>query len=154
MHTIVREDFTFFHPLRVRWSEVDPQGIVFNPNYLAYADIALTEYMRGIGFPYPDGLLKLGSDLFAVRAEINFRASAKYDDELDLAARISRIGRTSFNLTVGVFRGEQVLCEVLLVYVNAAPETQRPMPLPAPVVDAVMAFETRPPERASAAGVS
>ena len=46
MDGISRQDFTFFHPLRVRWSEVDPQGIVFNPNYLAYADIALTEYMR------------------------------------------------------------------------------------------------------------
>jgi acyl-CoA thioester hydrolase len=93
MDPISRQDFTFFHPLRVRWSEVDPQGIVFNPNDLACADIALTQYMRGIGFPYPDGLLQLGSDLFAVCAEINFRASAKYDDELDLAARIARIGR-------------------------------------------------------------
>jgi acyl-CoA thioester hydrolase len=148
MDGISRQDFTFFHPLRVRWSEVDPQGIVFNPNYLAYADIALTEYMRGIGFPYPDALLRLGSDLFAVRAEINFRASAKYDDELDLAARVSRIGRTSLNLTVGILRSEQILCEVLLTYVNAARETQKPMPLPEPFVEAVIAFEKRPPERA------
>ena len=63
MDGVSRGEFTFFHPLRVRWSEVDPQGIVFNPNYLAYADLALTEYMRRIGFPYPDGLLRLGSDL-------------------------------------------------------------------------------------------
>jgi acyl-CoA thioester hydrolase len=43
-----REDFAFFYPLRVRWSEVDPQNIVFNPNYLVYADIAMTEYMPAI----------------------------------------------------------------------------------------------------------
>ena len=41
-----RPRFGFFHPLRVRWSELDPQGIVFNPNYLVYFDIAVTEYMR------------------------------------------------------------------------------------------------------------
>ena len=152
MDAISRQDFTFFHPLRVRWSEVDPQGIVFNPNYLAYADIALTEYMRGIGFPYPDALLRLGSDLFAVRAEINFRASAKYDDELDLAARVSRIGRTSLSLTFGIFRGEQLLCEVLLTYVNAGRETQRPVPLPEAFLAAVLAYEHRPPERAPPAG--
>ncbi|RFQ09837.1 acyl-CoA thioesterase, partial [Pseudomonas sp. ATCC 13867] len=27
----------------MRWSEVDPQGIVFNGNYLTYADVATTE---------------------------------------------------------------------------------------------------------------
>lgn len=152
MDGVSRQDFTFFHPLRVRWSEVDPQGIVFNPNYLAYADIALTEYMRGIGFPYPDGLLRLGSDLFTVRAEVNFRASAKYDDELDLAARVSRIGRTSLGFSVGIFRGDQILCEVLLTYVNAARETQKPMPLPEPFVETVIAFEKRPPERTLPSG--
>jgi acyl-CoA thioester hydrolase len=152
MDRMARNEFTFCHPLRVRWSEVDPQGIVFNPNYLAYADIALTEYMRRIGYPYPDALLRLGSDLFAVRAEINFRASAKYDDELDLAARVSRIGRTSLNLAVGICRGDQILCEVLLTYVNASSETQKPMPLPEPFVATIIAFEKRPPERGPSAG--
>ena len=28
-----RDSFTFFHPLRVRWAEVDPQGIVLNGHY-------------------------------------------------------------------------------------------------------------------------
>ena len=152
MDAISRQDFTFFHPLRVRWSEVDPQGIVFNPHYLAYADIALMEYMRAVGFPYPDGLLRLGSDLFAVRAEINFRASARFDDALDLAARVSRIGRTSLGLTFGMFRGEQILCDVLLTYVNAARETQKPVPLPEAFLDAVVAYERRPPERSRPAG--
>jgi acyl-CoA thioester hydrolase len=152
MDDSARQDFSFFHPLRVRWSEVDPQGIVFNPNYLAYADIAMTEYLRGVGFPYPDGLLRLGSDLFAVRAEVNFKGSAKYDDELDLAARVSRIGRTSLAFSFGIFRREQLLCEVLLTYVNAARETQEPMPLPEPFIEAILAFEKHPPERSHPRG--
>ncbi len=147
MDRAAREDFTFFFPLRVRWSEVDPQGIVFNPNYLAYADIALTEYMRAIGFPYPDGLLRLGSDLFAVRSEINFRASARYDDELDLAARVLRIGRTSLALIVGIFRGDEMLCDVVMTYVNASRDTQKPAPLPEAFIETVLGFERHPPER-------
>jgi len=51
MEELPREDFAFFYPLRVRWSEVDLQGIVFNPHYLAYADLAISEYMRAVGFP-------------------------------------------------------------------------------------------------------
>lgn len=147
MNASKREDFAFFHPLRVRWAEVDPQGIVFNPNYLVYADVALTEYMRAIGFPYPEALVKRGSDLFAVRAEVDFKASARYDDELDLAARVCRIGRTSMALAVGIFRGEQLLCEVLLTYVNGSTKTQRPMVLPADFVETILAFEKTPPER-------
>lgn len=147
MDGVARGEFTFFHPLRVRWSEVDPQGIVFNPNYLAYADLALTEYMRRIGFPYPDGLLRLGSDLFAVRGEINFRASARYDDELELAARVARIGRTSLTLLIGMFRGGELLCDVTMVYVNASRETQSSMPVPEAFIEAVLGFEEQPPER-------
>jgi acyl-CoA thioesterase FadM len=37
-----REDFTCSHRLRVRWSEVDMQKIVFNGNYLNYIDVAVT----------------------------------------------------------------------------------------------------------------
>ena len=33
----------FVHELRVRYGECDPQGIVFNPNYLAYFDHTVTE---------------------------------------------------------------------------------------------------------------
>lgn len=40
---MAREDFSFFHPLRVRWAEVDMQGIVFNGHYLTYFDVAFTE---------------------------------------------------------------------------------------------------------------
>jgi len=33
----------FVHPLRVRYGECDPQQIVFNANYFAYFDVAMTE---------------------------------------------------------------------------------------------------------------
>ena len=46
-----RSDFSFFHPLRVRWAEADMQGIVFNGHYLTYFDVAFTEYFRAAGLP-------------------------------------------------------------------------------------------------------
>ena len=49
----MNKSFKFSHQLRVRWSEVDAQGVVFNPHYLTFADIAVTEYYRAIGMPYP-----------------------------------------------------------------------------------------------------
>ena len=37
----------------MRWAETDLQGIVFNGHYLTYFDVAITEYWRAIGKPYP-----------------------------------------------------------------------------------------------------
>ena len=41
-----REKFPCTHTLRVRWSEVDMQKIVFNGHYLDYIDVAVAEYWR------------------------------------------------------------------------------------------------------------
>jgi hypothetical protein len=46
-----RQDFRFFHRLRVRWAEVDMQKIVFNAHYLMYFDTAIADYWRAMGCP-------------------------------------------------------------------------------------------------------
>src|SRR5438445_12442479 len=48
-----REQFWFFHPFRVRYSEIDGQGIVFNVHYLTYFDTTITEYFRALGYDPP-----------------------------------------------------------------------------------------------------
>ena len=47
-------DFWFHYPCRVRYSDVDAQGIVFYVNYLTYLDTAHSEYMRTLSFDYRD----------------------------------------------------------------------------------------------------
>lgn len=143
----VLADFVFTTPLRVRWAECDMQGIVFNPHYLTYADVAMTEYMRATGFPYPEALLPSGADIFAVNANVDFRSSARFDDELTLAVRTQRFGRTSMLFRIGIFRGEELLCDVRNTYVCATPKEQTPVPVPQAFVDAVMAFEKVAPQR-------
>jgi len=141
------DDFRLFHPLRVRWAEVDAQGIVFNPHYFAWADIAMTEYMRAAGFPYPNGFLQHGADLFAVRSEADYFASALYDDLLELAARVEYIGRTSLRFLTGIYRDTQLLTQLRITYVNAAPADKRPAALPGTIVDKILAYERTPPLR-------
>ena len=45
-----REQFWFSHPFRVRYSEIDGQGVVFNAHYLTYFDTTITEYFRALGY--------------------------------------------------------------------------------------------------------
>lgn len=140
------EEFAFFHNVRVRWAEVDPQGIVYNANYLLYADIGMTEHMRALGYPYP-ALEAFGTDLFAVSASANFRSPAVYDDELRLGVRIAHLGRTSLRFEVGIFRQLDLLADVLLVYVNGDRETRVPTALPTAFIDRVLEFERLLPTR-------
>jgi acyl-CoA thioester hydrolase len=141
-------DFAFFEPMRVRWADVDMQGIVFNPNYLVYADNAMTEYMRAVGFPYPQALLPFGADIFAVGSLIDFKASARFDDELRAGARIERIGRTSVRFRIAVFRGDELLADVRTTYVCATPgKTRATLPVPEKFIAIVEAFEHVKPGR-------
>lgn len=144
---VSHEQFAFFHAQRVRWAELDPQGIVFNPNYFVYFDNAVGEYMRAVGYPYPSGLSAAGCDMFAVSANATFRASARYDDDLQIGTRVMRIGRTSFGVELGVYREREPLVIGTLVYVTASLETRRPVPVPQAFVDAICAFEKVAPAR-------
>ncbi|WP_431267755.1 acyl-CoA thioesterase [Dankookia sp. P2] len=140
-------DFAFAHRLRVRWAELDPQRIVFNAHYLTYFDVALSEYMRAIGFKAPDGLAKHGCDIVLANANLDFRASARYDDELLVAARVARIGRTSLGFRMACFRDDALLVEGRLAYVNVSLGAHRPMALPEAFVAKMLAFECIAPVR-------
>lgn len=135
--------FRLVHPLRVRWAEVDRQGIVFNGNYLLYFDIGITEYWRVIGCPYPEGLVEHGSDLFVRKATVEYHAPAHYDELLDLCVRVEAIGRSSIHFALGIFRGETLLVDGALVYVNADPGARVSAPVPGFLREAIAAYEGR-----------
>ena len=145
---MTRDDFTFFHNLRVRWAEVDRQDVVFNGNYFLYFDVAVAEYWRAIGFQYPQDIVdKFGTDIFAVKATAEFHASATYDDVLDIGCRVARIGRSSMQFQMGIFRRGEGITSGELVYVNADPSTRKSAPWPEQLTKAILAYEKLPPER-------
>ena len=117
-------DFRHRLPLRVRWAEVDLQGVVFNGHYLAYCDVCITEYWRAIGMTYPAAFLAIGSDLFVRKATLEYHAPAPYDDELEMCGRTARLGTTSLMFLIAMFRRDQTAAPLFsgeLVYVNTDP---------------------------------
>lgn len=142
-----RDDFTFVHQLRVRWAEVDRQNVVFNGHYFLYFDVAVAEYWRAIGIPYPDGYVdEYGTDVYAVKASAEYHGSATYDDVLDIGCRVGRIGRSSLQFVLGVWLGETHITSGELIYVNADPKTRKSAQWPDPFRKAVLAFERVAPE--------
>lgn len=141
-----RDAFTMFHSLRVRWAEVDRQDVVFNGHYFLYFDVAITEYWRAIGLDYPAGYLASeGADLYAVKASAEFHGSARYDDLLDVGCRVGRIGRSSVQFLLGIWRGAEHLTSGELVYVNADLATRRAKPWSETFRDRIRRFERTAP---------
>lgn len=135
--------YPFSHRLRVRWAETDPQGIVFNGNYLTYFDVAVTEYWRAVGLPYPAGIEDTGADLFTVRTLVNYHAPAHYDDELDIGVRTARIGTSSISMEIGISRGADLLVTGEVIYVTADPRARKSVPVPEKLRAAIAGFEHR-----------
>ena len=136
-----KQDYRFFHPLRVRWVEVDMQKIVFNGHYLMYFDTAVSDYWRSLALPYEQTMHDLGGDLYVVKSSLEYKASAVYDDLLHIGMRCQRIGNSSITFQACAFRGNQVLVTGELVYVYADPTTQTSKPVPQELRDTLLGFE-------------
>ncbi|MEJ7930148.1 YbgC/FadM family acyl-CoA thioesterase [Ramlibacter sp. AN1015] len=136
-----RDDFRFFHRLRVRWAEIDMQKIVFNAHYLMYFDTAVADYWRALALPYEEAMHQLGGDLYVKKATVEYDASARMDDRLDVGLRCGRIGNSSMAFQGAIFRGEQRLVGCELLYVFADPSTQTSRPVPQALRDVLSGYE-------------
>ncbi|HMN56408.1 MAG TPA: YbgC/FadM family acyl-CoA thioesterase [Ottowia sp.] len=147
-----RADFRFFEHLRVRWSEVDMQAIVFNAHYLTYFDTAVTGYWRALALPYAQAMAALQGDLYLRKAGVEFHASARMHDSLDIGLRCARVGTSSMSMAGAIFRGEQLLITGELVYVFADPATQTARPVPPALRALLQGFDAGEPVTEVATG--
>ena len=136
-----KQDFRFSHRLRVRWAEVDMQKIVFNAHYLMYFDTAVADYWRALALPYEEAMQLLEGDLYVKKATVEFNASARMDDRLDVGLKCARIGNSSMTFSGAIFRGDELLVTCELVYVFADPASQTSRPVPAALREVLMGFE-------------
>ncbi len=104
------------------------QGVVFNAHYLAYFDVALTEYweaLTGARNADGDGVLE---HLYVVKSVIDYHASARFDDVVDIGVRIARLGRASMTCHFEIHRTGEHLITGETVYVHAVDGSSVPFP--------------------------
>jgi acyl-CoA thioester hydrolase len=119
----------FTHRLRVRYGECDAQGVVFNAHYFGYFDVAITELHREALGPYGE-MLESGTDMVVAEASARFRAPARFDDEIDLETRVSRLGNTGMTIRIDIERDGELLVEGEMRYVFIDPATKAKKPIP------------------------
>jgi len=96
--------------LRVRYPEVDAMGYLHHSRYLQYFEMGRVELLRDLGFRYAD-LEQRGVFFVVVKAEVRYRAPAKYDDELTLYTKVVKQTHVRFDHGYELKRGAELLAE-------------------------------------------
>lgn len=119
---IKKSDFPFFFPFRVRYSEVDAQGVVFNAHYLTYFDTAVTEYLRWRGYNIWQQAAETGFDFHTVKSVVEYHAPLHFDDEIEVYVRLGGNGRSSLTWQLAICRQNEdrvyASGELIWVYVD------------------------------------
>ena len=129
---MTRSDFQFFFPVRVRYSEIDAQGIVFYAHYLTYFDTAIYEYIRWSGFDNKKMVEESQLDFHVVKSTIEYLGPSHFDDDLEIGVAPGHIGNSSVIWQVGLFRKDEPDCLTKgeIVWVCAKLGAHRSHPLP------------------------
>jgi acyl-CoA thioester hydrolase len=137
------EGFRFRCPVRVRYSEVDRQGIVYYSRYLEYVDVAHIEYFRAVGFEYRDLIERHGLDPSVIQARLEYKRPARFDEVLQVQARVVAIGRSSFRMEYEITRpqGDDAIASAQIDYVNFDTSTQSSRPVPQSIRRCIETFE-------------
>lgn len=95
---------------RPRYHDVDRMGVVHHMNYISYFEMARTELMRAAGLPYTE-LERRGFYLVITGLGVRYRASAAYDQELRVRARVADLGhvKVRFEYEVDDVEGKRLV---------------------------------------------
>jgi acyl-CoA thioester hydrolase len=130
-------------PIRVYYEDTDAAGIVYYANYLKFVERARTEMMRLYGVEHERERRSGGTAFIVRRAEIDYLAPARLDDELVVETRIKELGGASILLSQDVLRDDSMLVRatVLVACIGAQ---GRPVRLPAALRSSLSSSNDKP----------
>jgi acyl-CoA thioester hydrolase len=99
------DGFHFHTTVRVRYAETDAQNVVYYANYLTYMEIARWDYVRSLDRPF-DALRDFWQRHFTVEVHCSYKSPARFNDVLELHARVARIGNSSFDFEYAFVKQE------------------------------------------------
>ncbi|MAC41045.1 MAG: thioesterase [Pelagibacterales bacterium] len=138
-----RNIFNFYYSFRVRYSEVDAQGIVFNAHYLTYFDTAMTEYLRHIKYDYVKEVKERNEDFHTVKTLVEYKAPIYFDQIIDVCLKVKKIGTSSLTFYIEVHPNKEDNMRVSgeVIWVNTNQETHSSAPLSKNIIKKIELLE-------------
>jgi len=131
----------FRRAARIRFSDCDPAGIVFYPQYFVMLNGHVEEWFgAGLGIPYRSLIVERRIGLPSVRLEEDFTAVSRMGDEVELALSVERLGRASITLRHAIAgAGGEPRMAMRQVLVATSLDTHRAIAIPEDVRAAIVA---------------
>ena len=73
--------------LRVRFAETDQMGVAHHSSYVLWLEAARVEWLRERGISYVE-MERSGVSLAVSSVSINYRAAARFDDEVEIETKL------------------------------------------------------------------
>jgi acyl-CoA thioester hydrolase len=117
----------FYHNVKVYYEDTDAGGVVYYANYLKYLERARTEALSTIGLSNSQIKDKFGALIVVKSCNIQYKKSAKLEDELKIRSFVKSVSKTSFFMNQIITNGETTIVDaqvhVGLVHENGNPIT-------------------------------
>jgi acyl-CoA thioester hydrolase len=135
-------DFRFFHPIEVRYGDLDPQGHLNNAKYLTFFEQARVHYLLHLGLFEP-GQSFVNIGIILAKVEVTFLASVEYGTDVRVGMRISRLGNKSMTAEYTLIDAatQQELATGSAVLVGYDYQTKKTMPIPQEWRERIIEFE-------------
>mgnify|MGYP003951727051 FL=1 len=110
----------FLFKLKVYYEDTDSGGVVYYANYLKFLERARTEFIYSIGLSNKKLLNEFDTLIIVKSCNIEYKKSAKLEDELTIFSTIKLHRKISFTMEQIVKRKDEIIAvaEVVLVTIN------------------------------------
>jgi len=125
---------------RVLYADTDRMGVVYHATYLRWFEAGRAAYMRRRGSSYRE-IEEGGVLLPVIEANAVYLKPARYDDVLEVTARLAEVGRAQLRFEYEIAKGGVPLVRGFTRHAVTTPEG-RPTRLPASVREALESGET------------
>jgi acyl-CoA thioester hydrolase len=134
--------FEFYHPIEVRYGDLDPQGHVNNAKYLTYFEQARISYIRHLGLWKGGAFFDIGFILADVR--ITFHTPVTYRQPIRVGVRVTRLGNKSLTMEYSLEDSQtlQVLANGSSVLVAYDYKVGQTIPIPGDWRQAISTIES------------
>ena len=121
---------SFVCPVRVYWEDTDAGGVVYHANYLRFLERARSEWLRSLGCEQDRLRAEEGVVFVVRRAEIDYLAPARYNNQLDVRCVLKELGRASLVVAQAIECSGEVLVRASVTLACVHAERFKPVRIP------------------------
>ena len=138
-----RDAYAIFQPMQTRWNDNDQFGHLYNATYIALFDEAMNMTLLGMGLLDHRGP---GPIQVVVENGCTYFREVAHPDRLQIGLRVEALGNSSIRIELGMFRetAQAESARAFFVLVTVDNDTRRPIPTPAPQLDAFRSLQAAP----------